>query len=64
MFDITEQGRVSYTNNPTGFDRLTGLTKYCLLTAPRPLSPIFPAEQAAPLGRRVSGDGVLRSDCI
>ena len=42
-----------------GFDRLTGLTKYSLFTAPRPCSPVSPAEQAAPLGRRVSGDRVL-----
>jgi len=35
------------------FDRLTRLTKYSLLAAPRPLSPV------SPLGRQVRGDGVL-----
>jgi len=33
------------------------------VSAPRPHSPVTPAEQSAPLGRRVSGDGVLRADC-
>ena len=41
------------------FDRLTGLTKYSLLAAPRPHSPVFPAEHCDPLERRVSGDGML-----
>jgi len=36
------------------FNRLTGLTKYSLLTVPRPISPVSPA-----LGRRVRGDEVL-----
>jgi len=40
-------------------DRLTGLTKYSLLAAPRPHTPVSPAEHSAPLGRRVCGDEVL-----
>ena len=41
------------------FDRLTSLTKYSLLAAPRLPSPVSPAEHSAPLGRRVSEDKVL-----
>jgi len=41
------------------FDHLTSLTKYSLLAAPRPHSPISLAEHPDPLGRQVSGDGVL-----
>ena len=33
------------------------------VSSSRPHSPVSPAEQSAPPGRRVSGDGVLRAKC-
>jgi len=36
---------------------------YTSVSAFRPHSPVSPADRSAPLGRRVSGGGVLRTDC-
>ena len=36
---------------------------YTSVSAFRPHSPVSPADRSAPLGRRVSGNGVLRAKC-
>jgi len=36
---------------------------YTSVSAFRPHSPVSSADRSAPLGRRVSGDGVLRAKC-
>ena len=43
--------------------RAAAAVRKTAVSTPRPHSPVSPAEQSAPLRRRVKGDGVVRVDC-